>query len=116
MSMKEALDLLGLGPCHHMTEVMENPAQLDFWKTIAAGEVVDWEDVFEGYQSQVDWPGAHVWQETSIAFPDARAAVARLLELSPTLTVSRLRALWPIRNPQTLSTILDGLRQAGLPE
>jgi adenylate cyclase len=47
---------------------------------------------------------------------EARAAVARLLELSPTLTVSRLRALWPIRNPQTLSTILGGLRQAGLPE
>ena len=47
---------------------------------------------------------------------EARATVARLLELSPTLTVSRLRALWPIRNPQTLSTILDGLRSAGLPE
>ena len=47
---------------------------------------------------------------------EARAAVARLLELSPTLTVSRLRALWPIRNLETLSTILDGLSSAGLPE
>ena len=72
MSMKEALGVLGLGPCHHMLEVMENPAQLEFWKTIAAGEAVDWEDVFEGYRSQVDWPGAHVWPETSVAFPDAR--------------------------------------------
>ena len=72
MSMKEALGVLGLGPCHHMLEVMENPAQLPHWKAIAAGEKVDWSDVFDGYNSQVDWPGAHVWHETSIAFPDAR--------------------------------------------
>lgn len=25
--MKEALEVLGLGPCHHMIEVMENPEQ-----------------------------------------------------------------------------------------
>jgi len=72
MSMKEALGVLGLGPCHHMIEVMENPTQPAFWKAIAAGEPVDWADVFEGYNSQVDWPGAHVWHETSIAFPEAR--------------------------------------------
>jgi adenylate cyclase len=47
---------------------------------------------------------------------EARAAVSTMLELAPTMTVSRLRALWPIRDPQTLSTILDGLRSAGLPE
>ena len=32
------------------------------------------------------------------------------------MTVSRLRVLWPIRNPDTLNMILDGLRSAGLPE
>ncbi|MFB3041617.1 MAG: sulfotransferase family protein, partial [Candidatus Poribacteria bacterium] len=72
MSMKEALEVLGLGPCHHMIEVMENPEQLAHWKAIAAGEPINWADVFEGYTSQVDWPGAHVWHETSITFPDAR--------------------------------------------
>lgn len=72
MSMKEALEVLGLGPCHHMIEVMENPEQLAHWKAIAAGEPINWADVFEGYTSQVDWPGAHVWHETYNAFPDAR--------------------------------------------
>ncbi|MFA9419905.1 MAG: adenylate/guanylate cyclase domain-containing protein [Gammaproteobacteria bacterium] len=47
---------------------------------------------------------------------EARSAVAKLLELSPTVTVSRLRLLWPIRNPEHLDMILDGLRIAGLPE
>ena len=71
MSMKEALTTLGFGPCHHMIEVMENPAQPPHWKQIAAGEKVDWEQVFDGYHAQVDWPGAHVWPETVKAFPDA---------------------------------------------
>jgi len=70
--MKEALGVLGLGPCHHMLEVMENPAQPALWKAVAGGEKVDWNDVFEGYTSQMDWPGAHVWHETSVAFPDAK--------------------------------------------
>jgi len=47
---------------------------------------------------------------------EARAAVAKLLELSPTMTVSQLRALWPIRSQESLEKILDGLRIAGLPE
>lgn len=72
MSTKEALGELGLGPCHHMTEIMENPSQLPHWKAIAAGEPVDWSAVFDGYRSQVDWPGAHVWPETSAAFPEAK--------------------------------------------
>jgi hypothetical protein len=72
MSTKLALEQLGFGPCHHMVEVMENPAQPTKWKAIAAGQKVDWEDVFDGYMSQVDWPGAAVWQDTAAAFPDAK--------------------------------------------
>ncbi len=72
MTMKDALGILGFGPTHHMTEIMENPEQLEHWKAIFAGRDVDWAEVFAGYNSQVDWPGAHVWHQTSIAFPGAR--------------------------------------------
>ena len=71
-SMKEALTTLGFGPCHHMIEIMGNPDQLAFWKKISAGEPVDWNQVFAGYQSQMDWPGAAVWAESAAAFPEAR--------------------------------------------
>ena len=47
---------------------------------------------------------------------DAQAAVARLLELSPEATVSKYRNRLPIRNPDSLQLVLDGLRQAGLQE
>ncbi len=69
---KTALEHLGFGPCHHMYEVFENPPQVAHWTAIAAGETVDMRDVFAGYRSQIDWPGAHVWRETAKAFPDAK--------------------------------------------
>ena len=71
-SLKEALEVLGFGPCHHMYEVLENLNQLPAWQALARGETRDWEDVFKGYSSQVDWPGAHYWQQTFEAFPKAR--------------------------------------------
>lgn len=72
MSTKIALEQLGFGPCHHMVEVMGNPAQPAYWAAHAAGEDVDWAEVFAGYKAQVDFPGAAVWHELSIAFPDAK--------------------------------------------
>jgi len=46
MSIKMALEELGLGPCHHMEEVFTNPAQLPFWQAVANKQHVDWDDVF----------------------------------------------------------------------
>jgi Sulfotransferase domain len=71
-SLKAALERLGYGPCHHMHEVVENPGQVLHWQKLANGGTVDWEAVFSGYNSQVDWPGAHVWRELATAFPDAK--------------------------------------------
>lgn len=71
-SMKLALEQLGFGPCHHMYEVFDHPPQVDYWTDLAAGKPVDWRQAFDGYQSQIDWPGAHVWRELHSAFPDAK--------------------------------------------
>lgn len=72
MSTKIALEQLGFGPCHHMVEVMGNPSQPAFWAARVAGKPVDWTEVFEGYQAQVDFPGAAVWRELAVAFPQAK--------------------------------------------
>jgi TolB-like protein len=47
---------------------------------------------------------------------EARATVARLLELEPNLSVSILRERVPIGDPKLLDFFLAGLRKAGLPE
>jgi adenylate cyclase len=47
---------------------------------------------------------------------EAREAVAKLRELAPDVSVSRLRERWPVRDQDSLNMMLDGLRAAGLPE
>ncbi len=42
------------------------------WRAVAAGGPIDWHAVFDGYDAQVDWPGAAVWEQTATAFPDAK--------------------------------------------
>lgn len=71
-STKDALELLGFGPCHHMYEVLSNPPQVAHWQAINEGRPVDYAQVFDGYRSQIDWPGAHVWRELAEAFPEAK--------------------------------------------
>jgi TolB-like protein/class 3 adenylate cyclase len=46
---------------------------------------------------------------------DARAALARLMQLSPGLTVAQARRRLPIRDPASLAMILDGFAKAGMP-
>jgi hypothetical protein len=70
--MREALDILGFGPCHHMEEILSHPEQVEHWQAFVAGKPVVWDEVFKGYRSQIDWPGAHVWRELADAYPQAK--------------------------------------------
>ena len=71
-SMREALDMLGFGPCHHMREVIAHEEQKQLWRALAQGGVPDWERLFQGYGASVDWPSAHYWRELVRAFPEAK--------------------------------------------
>ena len=75
MSLKHALEHLGFGPCHHMDEVFAHPEQVPYWQAYAAGRPMVWDDVFAGYRSQVDWPGAHPWRELATAYPQAKVVL-----------------------------------------
>jgi hypothetical protein len=72
MSLKLALEQLGLGPCYHMAEVFKNPAASGYWEAAADGEVMDWERVFKGYNATVDWPSATFYKTLADAYPSAK--------------------------------------------
>jgi hypothetical protein len=72
MSLKLALEQLGIGPCYHMSEVFKNPAAPGYWEAAADGKRVDWEEVFAGYRSTVDWPSATFYKELADAYPEAK--------------------------------------------
>lgn len=71
-SMREALTILGLGPCHHMREVNADAHQKAMWRAQARGEGPGWEALLAGYQSAVDWPAAFWWRELAADHPDAK--------------------------------------------
>ena len=71
-SLKLGLEQLGFGPCHHMEEVLKNaPVQIPLWSAAAGGDA-DWDAIYEGFESAVDWPTACFYRELYEAFPSAK--------------------------------------------
>jgi hypothetical protein len=72
LSLKLALEHLGLGPCYHMTEVLQHPRFVEHWVRATEGARVDWDVVFQGYAAAVDWPACDYWRELAAYYPEAR--------------------------------------------
>lgn len=72
LSLKAALEQLGFGPCYHMMEVFPRPAHVAEWTKAARGERVDWNALYAGFASTVDWPSTHFWRELTREYPDAK--------------------------------------------
>lgn len=71
-SLKLAINQLGLGPCHHMEEVLHNQSvQVPLWAAAVNGHA-DWEAIYKGHESAVDWPTAGFFRELSVAYPSAK--------------------------------------------
>lgn len=76
LSMKFALEALGFGPCHHMTEVLaEGRRQIPLWLEAAAGRP-DWDAIFTGFRSTSDYPSASYWRELAAYYPEAKIVLA----------------------------------------
>ena len=74
MSLKYALEQLGAGPCFHMIDLLTGERQerdLASWARVAGGGRPDWDAVFDGWESTVDWPACSYWHELVDAFPDS---------------------------------------------
>lgn len=102
LSLKLALEEIGFGPCHHMKEVLENgAAQIPLWNAAADGQP-DFDAIFKGYNSAVDWPTAAFWREVAARYPDAkvilstRSAESWYSSFSETILASLLaKENWP---------------------
>ncbi|UJR14405.1 hypothetical protein I4U23_001402 [Adineta vaga] len=71
-SVKAALEILGFGPCHHMTELMNEPDRIVEFIRAYAGEKVDFRRLMKGYGSTVDAPTFDFYKEIQQAYPDAK--------------------------------------------
>ncbi len=75
-SLKEALEMLGFGPCHHMIEVFLHPKQVPLWDRAAELAVTDWEEIFSAYQSSCDWPSCYFYKELADFYPQAKVILS----------------------------------------
>jgi hypothetical protein len=71
-SLQLALNQLGFGPCYHMHEVALNvPVTVPLWLAALNGDA-DWEAIYKGYASAVDWPTAGFFRELIAVYPEAK--------------------------------------------
>jgi hypothetical protein len=70
-SLKLALEQLLDAPCHHMLEILGDPAQVPAWIDAIEGRPVEWSTMLAPYRAIVDWPGGAFWPELFAANPNA---------------------------------------------
>jgi len=76
-SLKEALEILGFGPCHHMMEVFVHPeTQAPFWDRVALGQPFKWEEGLGGYNSACDWPSCTFYKELAEYYPQSKVILS----------------------------------------
>jgi len=76
LALKLALEQLGFDKCYHMLEVREHADHVQVWRDAARGALVDWDSLFRGYQSSVDWPSCTFWREQMAHYPDAKVILS----------------------------------------
>jgi hypothetical protein len=72
LSLKAALERLGLGPCYHMTRIFEHLDHGPMWQQFAAGARGDWDSLLGDFNSAVDWPASYFWRELAAFYPKAK--------------------------------------------
>jgi hypothetical protein len=75
LSLKRALEQLGFGPTYHMEEVVKRPSHVRQWHRFATDGVADWDRLFAGFGSGVDFPVSCVWRELAEHYPDAKVVL-----------------------------------------
>jgi len=75
-SLKAALERLGFGKCYHMMELRENLDHLPYWQEALKTGSTDWDALFQGYASCVDWPAAFHWRALADHYPDAKVLLS----------------------------------------
>lgn len=76
-SLQEALEILGYGKCYHMVTLFGNPQDIKYWEAAATGQKVEWEKLFDGCKSVVDFPGSFYYKELMSKYPDAKIILSK---------------------------------------
>jgi hypothetical protein len=91
LSQKVGLEMAGLGPCYHMVNILGDTSLVPIWSDALHGNA-RWDEIFEGFQSTVDWPGSFYYKELMEYYPDAKVFLSR--RDGPAWARSMLDTIW----------------------
>jgi len=76
LSQKLAFEKLGFGPCYHWVDVIADlEGRVPQWDRALDGEE-HWDEIFDGFQSTVDWPGGFFYAELASTYPNAKVVLS----------------------------------------
>ena len=104
LTQKVALEMLGVGPCYHMVDVLADLDQAKLWQRALDGEA-PWEQIFDGFNSTVDWPGGYFYRELIDVYPDAKVLLS---VREPQAWERSMRdTVWAVRHGESLVRLLS---------
>ncbi|QMU28150.1 sulfotransferase family protein [Adhaeribacter radiodurans] len=71
-TLKESLERLGYNKTYHMKELLVHPENLHHWLTLKETGMTKWEELYNGYEATVDFPGYPWYKEHMKQYPDAK--------------------------------------------
>ncbi len=123
LSLKLALEALGYGRCYHMSELLNDPSRLKYWRELRRAGTTDCAALFQGYRSTVDYPGARFYRELLALNPDAKVILtlrspeswyqSTLQTIHSNIPVTfgaKLESLWDVIRNRHLRAILPVLK------
>jgi sulfotransferase family protein len=104
LTQKLALEMLGLGPCYQMVDVIADLGQARLWDRALDGEA-PWPEIFDGYNSTVDWPGGYFYRELMDFYPEARVLLS--VRDAGDWERSMRQTVWAVRHGESLIRLLS---------
>jgi hypothetical protein len=104
LTQKVALEMLGLGPCYHMVDVLADLDQAKLWQRALDGEA-PWGQIFDGFNSTVDWPGGYFYRELIDVYPEAKVLLS--VREPQAWERSMRETVWAVRHGESLVRLLS---------
>jgi Sulfotransferase domain len=107
LTQKISLEMLGFGPCYHMVNILADLSLVPAWQDAFDGSA-DWDAIFAGAQSTVDWPGSFHWRELIDVYPDAKVLLS--VRSGETWANSMKNTIWGVFYDDVLMRDLSSAR------
>jgi hypothetical protein len=104
LTQKVALEMIGLGPCYHMVDVLADLDQAALWQRALDGDA-RWDEIFAAYDSTVDWPGGYFYRELMDFYPEAKILLS--VREPGSWERSMRETVWAVRHGESLIRLLS---------